>query len=402
MIYPLVLNPFDANDVTQVKATIDSGQWTMGPKVKEFEQQFAKKAGVPFAVMVNSGSSANLAAMTAVLFHSKNFLKPGDEVIVPAIGWATTWAPLQQLGLHIKVVDVDPETLNINVDELEKAITARTKMVVTVTVLGNPMDFTRLRSVCEKHNVLLFEDNCESIGATHRQQWCGTFGFVGTFSFFYSHHISTIEGGMIVTHDEEMYELCLAARAHGWNREIPRASKLNQSLSERMKEQYQFIIPGYNLRPLEISGTLGLCQLPKLDPQLKIRRENALLFQAMMESHPKIQTQSVRDGESSWYAFTMILKNEGDNKDQNSYKNNDEQKRNQLFEFLHARGIESRMITGGSIDQQPMSRYFNLQKASDLRHANRAHHTGLFVANHGIPFEHGIKALDQALKEFGV
>lgn len=388
--YPLVMSPFVGEEVELVKAIIDSGQWTMGAKVREFETAFAKKVGSRFAVMVNSGSSANLAAVSALFFHSTAALKRGDEVLVPAIGWATTWAPLQQLGLKVRVVDINPDTLNCDVEAYEQAITPQTKMIVTVSVLGNPLDFTRLRALCTRQNLLLLEDNCESIAATHAGKWCGTFGVMGTFSFFYSHHIATAEGGMVITDDEEFYQLLLAIRAHGWNREIPRESPLNQSLAERMKEQYQFLIPGYNLRPMEICGVLGLCQLPKLDKIIATRRANAVAFAKMMEKHPRFRLQRAAHGESSWFSFTLVI------------KNGSEKERNHLFEHLSARGIESRMITGGCFTCQPMSRYFDYTLATPLTNAIEAHDHGLFVANHGESMSECFTALDEALARFSL
>lgn len=390
MKYPLVLDPFDQEDKILLKRVVDGGQYTMGPEVKAFETEFAAMAGSRFAVMVNSGSSANLAGVAALLYGPRPKLKRGDEVIVPAVGWATTWAPLQQLGLSVRVVDVDKETLNLSVDAIRKAITPKTKMVMTVSILGNPLNFTEIAALCHEKGLILFEDNCESIGALHKQKWCGTFGLLGTFSFFYSHHISTIEGGMIVTDNEELYHLCLALRAHGWTREVPREAPLRQSSASAMKEQYRFVVPGFNLRPLEFSGALGRRQLMKLPGILEQRRKNADEFLKMMKKHPKMRAQVCRDGDSSWYAFTMVL------------EGSSESERNRLFEFLSKNGIESRMVTGGNFLQHEMSRYFDCTFSGTLDVATEVHEQGLFVANHGVPMSDMLQHLHMVLTEFGL
>ena len=382
MIYPLVMNPFDDADIKTLIETIKSGQFTMGPQVKEFESQFAKKCGSRFAVMVNSGSSANLIATFAMLYKKLNPLTQNCEVLVPAIGWSTTWAPLQQAGFRVKIVDVNPETLNVDVDSYRRAMTENTRMIVTVSILGNPLDFTALKKLCAEKNVILFEDNCESIGATVNEKFCGSFGDVGTFSFFYSHHISTIEGGMVVTDDEETYHILLSLRAHGWTRELPQAEN-------ELRQNYNFVLPGFNVRPIEMSGALGLSQLKKLDKIVEKRRSNALLFSTMMKKHEtRFAIQLEKFGRSSWYAFPIILKQGG------------ESRRNRLLQHLQQHGIEARMVTGGCLTLHPMRKFFNIVSAEPPLQAERIHNAGLFVANHAADMTTMLGALDKALGEF--
>ena len=388
MIYPLVISPFDDSDIQTLIETIKSRQFTMGPLVKKFETEFAEKMGSRYAVMVNSGSSANLAATFSLLYKKSNPLKKNCEVLVPAIGWSTTWAPLQQAGFRIKIVDVNPETLNVDVESYREAISENTKMIVTVSILGNPLDFENLKKLCQEKNILLFEDNCESIGATVNGKSCGTFGDVGTFSFFYSHHISTIEGGMIVTDDEELYHLCLSLRAHGWARDIPNENYFEKIKSNELRENYNFVVPGFNLRPLEMSGALGLTQLQKLDALVAKRRENALLFAKTMQKHDGYFIQLEKFGKSSWYSFPIIL------------KKGTEEKRNRLFEHLKKNGIESRMVTGGCLTLHPMKEYFDIVEHKRPINAERIHSLGLFVANHSVDMSGMFEALDNALTSF--
>ncbi len=386
-MYALVNKKFFAEEVKAAIASIGTDQWTMGPAVKRFEAEFAQAVGSKFAVMVNSGSSANLLAYTAYFFRKEKPLCRGDEVLVPAIAWATTWAPLWQLGLKARVVDVNVNTLNVDVEAYRKAITPQTKMLVAVSILGNPCDLQSIKDLCAEKNLHFIEDNCESIAATVNGKQAGTFGEVGTFSFFYSHHISTIEGGMVVTDSEEMYHLCLALRAHGWTRDLPEHSSLLPKKTSNFPG-YNFLLPGYNLRPIELSAAMGLVQLAKLPTMLKERRKNAERFKSMMKQHPQILIQDERHGQSSWFCFTMLLP-KGFNK-----------QRDRLYEVLLEDGIESRMITGGSFLKHPMAEYFDLSSDGGTPVADYAHDCGVFVGNHDVALSSEIEKLDRSLKRF--
>ncbi|SVD00167.1 uncharacterized protein METZ01_LOCUS353021, partial [marine metagenome] len=195
MHYNLAESTWGKEEINAMQRVIDSDHLSMGEQVKQFENKFAKKFGSKYAVMTSSGSSANLVGLATLFFKKNNPLKPGDEVIVPSISWATTYYPLQQYGLKLKFLDVELNTLNIDVSKLEDALTEKTKMVVAVSVLGNPCSLKIIREFCNKHGLYLFEDNCESMGAELNGKFCGTFGDIGTFSTFFSHHISTMEGG---------------------------------------------------------------------------------------------------------------------------------------------------------------------------------------------------------------
>ena len=215
--YPLATATWDQKEIDAMQSVIESGNFTMGEKVSLFEKEFSRYIGSQNAVMVNSGSSANLL-MIAALFYTKNpklKLKRGDEVIVPAVSWSTTYYPLYQYGLKIKFVDIDIETLNYDLVQLEAAISNKTRVVLAVNLLGNPNDFNFINSIIKAKNIILLEDNCESMGATFNDKKTGTFGVMGTFSSFYSHHISTMEGGIIVTDDAELNQILISLRSHG-------------------------------------------------------------------------------------------------------------------------------------------------------------------------------------------
>jgi len=214
--FPLIAQSFDDNEIVAVVDTLLTGQLTMAKKVKEFEAQFAKRLNVPYAVMVNSGSSANLLAFAAAANPArKNHLKKGDQVLIPAVCWSTSVWPIIQMGLEPVFVDVDPETLNVNIEDLQKKITPKTKGVMAVHILGNAAPMKEFFDICQKNNLIVIEDTCESLGSRANEKYLGTIGNFGTFSFYYSHHITTGEGGMVTCQTQEDCDLLKCLRAHG-------------------------------------------------------------------------------------------------------------------------------------------------------------------------------------------
>ena len=312
---------------------------------------------------------ANLISVGSLFFTKNNSLKRGDEVIVPAISWSTTYNPLQQYGLRLKFVDVDLNTLNIDLNQFEKAISKKTKLCVVVSILGNPANLDRIKQICKKNNIILFEDNCESMGAKISNKFCGTFGDVSTHSTFFSHHISTIEGGVLMTNNKEIYEICKSLRSHGWTRDLPEKNLLVKKTKNDFYEAYRFILPGYNLRPTEISASIGIVQLKKLDKSIKIRRKNAKYFQKKFVNNSLFILQKENDY-SSWFSFTMILKPK--------YKS----MKNKLFRLLNKSSIEFRIITGGSFLKHEVKKYFDYSIYKNVKNANYAHDYGFFVGNY--------------------
>src|SRR3989338_1995166 len=184
--------------------------------------------------------------------------------------------PLYRYGLRLKFVDIDSETLNIDLKKLEEAVTDKTRMIFAVNLLGNPNDFDEIRRIIGSRDILLLEDNCESLGAEFEGRQAGTFGLMGSYSSFFSHHMSTMEGGMIVTDDEELYHILLSLRSHGWTRHLPKHNKVCGTKGDDLfEESFRFVLPGYNLRPLELSGAIGSKQIKKLPEFMRIRRDNA-------------------------------------------------------------------------------------------------------------------------------
>ena len=371
LFYDLASHTWGAEEHQAIQRVIESGQLTMGPSVQQFEEDFARKFGIKHALMVSSGSAANLVGVAALFYKKERPLQRGDEVIVPSISWATTYYPLQQYGLRLRFVDVGLHTLNIDVTQLARALTPRTRMVVAVSILGNPCALDVLRAFCDRHGLYLLEDNCESMGATLGGKPCGTFGDINTFSTFFSHHISTMEGGIVATDDTELAHLARSLRAHGWTRDLPDDTTIYDRRADDFFEAYRFILPGYNARPLELSGAVGVEQLKKLDGMIAMRCKNAELFRALFEGDERfIIQQEVTGGSSSWFSFTLIL---------NPALDID---RRRVMEALREAGIGYRIITGGCFLRHDVIKYFDYDTVGEIVNANTAHDRGFFVGNH--------------------
>lgn len=370
MFYDLASTTWDDEELAAIQRVIDSDRFTMGEHVRRFEDAFAARVGMKHAVMVNSGSSANLVGVAALFYKRERPLERGDEAIVPAISWATTYHPLQQYGLRLRFVDVDLHTLNMDGAQLERALTPRTRMVVAVSILGNPAPLDLIRAFCDRHGLYLFEDNCESMGASLNGRPTGTFGDVNTFSTFYSHHISTMEGGLLVTDDPELDHLARAIRNHGWARDVPADSWLNEGRShDPFFEAYRFVLPGYNVRPLEMCGAIGLEQLKKLDRMLEIRRRNAERFVSLFKDDDRFIIQR-ENGRSSWFSFTIVLNP--------AHRIS----RARVMDALRKADIGFRMITGGCFLRHEAIKYFDYDTVGEIVNANIAHDHGFFVGNH--------------------
>ena len=370
--FPLATTSWDKAEYDALQRVIASDMFSMGPEVRKFEKKFAEFFGSKFAVMVNSGSSANLL-MTGALFYSKNDdirLSQGDEIIVPAVSWSTTYYPLSQYGLVQKFIDIDLYTLNYDLEALESAITPKTRAIMIVNLLGNPNNFDRIKKMIGDRNIILLEDNCESLGARYQGKYTGTFGLLGSFSSFFSHHISTMEGGLVTTDDEELYHIMLSMRSHGWTRNLPHNNKVTGRKSDdAFAESFNFVLPGYNLRPLEMSGALGLEQLKKIPSLIKGRRENAEVFTETLSNHPIFSLQE-EIGESSWFGFSLLLR-PGSNVS-----------RAQLIEKLDANGFEVRPIVAGNFINNPVMQHIPHLIHGSLANAEYIDSNGLFIGNH--------------------
>ncbi len=391
MNYNLASNTWDQNEIDAINRVIDSKNFSMGAEVAEYEKQFSRYFKSKYAVMTSSGSTANLLMIASLFFtkDSSKKLRRGDEVIVPAVSWSTTYFPLQQYGLKVKFVDIDRNTLNFDLDALKEAVNDKTRVILAVNLLGNPNDFNEIFKIIKNKNVILLEDNCESMGAKYSDKYTGTFGLMGTFSSFYSHHIATMEGGCILTNDEEIYHILLTIRAHGWTRNLPEINHVTGIKSQNFfQESFKFVLPGYNVRPLEMSGAIGQEQLKKLPEFIRIRRKNFETFYNFFKNSEDFYIQH-EIGDSSWFGFSLVIKEDS------------QISREMLVSYLSKNNIECRpIVTGNFLKNKDVLKYFDYEVHGELNNADLIDRNGLFVGNHQNLLTKELMHLDKIINSF--
>ena len=365
-IYQLSPNSFSNNDIIKGIKVLLSKKITMGEITKKFEKEFAKFIGSKYALMVNSGSSANLLATFAMINPiKKNRLKTGDECLVPSLCWSTSLWPIVQAGLKPKFVDVDPETLNISLKDLEKKISKKTKAIMLVHVLGNSTNMKKLKKITNKYKIKIIEDTCESLGSKFNGKYLGSFGDIGTYSFYYSHQITAGEGGMIVCNDKNNYKIIHSLRAHGWDR------GLNNN-----KNNFNFINSGFNLRPTEVSAAIGYNQFKKLNYFKRIRLENRkkIIFKLKKSKKWKNQftfIEPIKGLEPSWFGLPILINKK--------YLN----KKRKFLSFLNKNLIETRPIISGNFLNQPSIKLYKLNSKKEFfKGAQEIDNRGFFIGLH--------------------
>ncbi len=368
---------FGADETIAALDCLLSTRVTMGPKVKAFEHAFGARFGNPNTVVSNSGSSANLLAIAALanpLYGDA--LRPGDEVIVPALSWSTTVWPLVQHGLVPVVVDIDPETFNIDPLAAERAIGPRTRALMLVHVYGNPCAMDAITELCKRRNLMLIEDTCEAQGASFGGKPLGTFGIMGTFSFYFSHLMTTLEGGATVTPDFELAEIMRMLRAHGWVRELDNPDAFIARYPE-IDKRFLFVNQGYNLRCTELQAAIGLIQLQKLDQFIEARRANYRYFRQTLGEYANVFDfqEETKGGYSTFFGFPVRLKPSAPFT------------RADLTSAMNRAGIETRPIICGNIARQPAMLLHAHRVPAPMPHADR-------VMDHCFSF-----ALHQALDD---
>lgn len=374
--FPLISQSFDSREIVAVVDTLLSGQLTMANRVREFEKIFASYVGAKYAVMVNSGSSANLLALAVATNPARShYLKPGDEVLVPAVCWSTSIWPIVQMGLKPVFVDTDPETLNISLSDLKTKISPRTRAVVAVHILGNSCPMPEFLDNLKQHRLMLIEDTCESLGSKSQGRYLGTFGEFGAYSFYYSHHITTGEGGMIVCDSLEDYDLLKCLRAHGWSRELSNRRDVEERNPE-IDPRFLFVNMGFNLRPMEVQAAFGICQIERLAAMNRVRILNHQRLTDALENHGKWKRQfsfpkAAQGTEAVWFGFPVFL---------NGARS---QERGRYLSYLTSRGIESRPIVSGNFIRQPALKRMGIECDPTLfPGAEKINHTGFFIGLH--------------------
>jgi CDP-6-deoxy-D-xylo-4-hexulose-3-dehydrase len=381
---------FGADEINAAVNVLLSTNVTMGKKVKNFEAEFARLFGFGHGIMNNSGSSANLLAVSALTNVAiKDGLRSGDEVIVPALSWSTTVWPLIQCGLVPVIVDIDSATLNIDPGEIERAIGPKTRAVMPVHVYGNPCDMSAINDICKRHNLILIEDCCEALGAFYDGQPVGKFGRVGTFSFYFSHHMTTLEGGICVSDDFELSELMRILRAHGWIRELDDPKPYLSKYPE-FDPRFLFVNLGYNLRATELQGAMGSVQLPKLSGYVDIRRKNTKEFQvklSKLSDYFDFQAETYK-GHSSCFGFPLVRKLDAPFE------------LKALINFLNREKIETRPIICGNIARQPAIKMYEHRVVGDLKNSTNVMLNGFSFGNHQAVDEGAINYIVEKFNEF--
>lgn len=363
---------FSTDEINVFVDQMLSTQVTMGKEVRKFEEQHASEFGNKYAVMNNSGSSANLLAVSAIANpQTKNNLKAGDEVIVPSLSWSTTVWPLIQHNLIPVLVDCDPKTFNLDLNKVEEAITPKTKAIMLVHVYGNPCDMDALISLAKKYNLQVIEDTCESMGAYYKKKAVGTFGRVATFSFYFSHHITTLEGGICVTDDFDLAETMRIMRAHGWTREADCHADYVKEYPD-IDPRFIFVNLGYNLRPTECQARMGQIQLPKLAGFVEQRRKNVDYYRTKLNKYSDIFSfqEETAESYSSWFGFSIIL------------KPNCPFKVKEISDYLKSKNIENRPIIAGNIGNHPVMKYYEHKMGKHQEASNNIMKNGFALGCH--------------------
>ncbi len=362
--YPLASNPFEIKDIIQGCKVLLSGRITMSSITKKFEKEFAKYLGVKHALMVNSGSSANLLAFFALINPiNKKKIFNNDECIIPALCWSTSLWPIVQAGLKPKFVDIDTKTLNLDLNKVQKAITKKTKAILAVHVLGNSTNMNKLKKIVDKNNLTLIEDTCESLGSRYNKKYLGTFGRFGTYSFYISHQITSGEGGMIVCNNNEDYDLIHKLRAHGWDRGINKKNDKN----------FNFVNSGFNLRPLDLTAAIGYSQFKRLNLMKKNRAKNRdkiinSLKKSDLWDNQFLFLDPIENLEPSWFGLPIILNRK--------YKSRKEK----YLKKLNKNGVETRpIISGNFLNQKSVKLYKLNQNKYKFKNAQDVEDRGFFI-----------------------
>jgi CDP-6-deoxy-D-xylo-4-hexulose-3-dehydrase len=392
---PLNAPTFGEDEIQLAIEVLKSGQLTMAHRCLEFEAAFEKALGTPNATFVNSGSSANLLAFFALTnplcpkIANKKVCRPGGEVIVPAVTWSTTIWPIVQAGLVPVLVDSDPRTLQMDLSALKGAISDKTVAICPVHVLGNAVEMNPVLDLAKQHGLWVVEDTCEALGTEYLGRPVGTLGDIGTYSFFFSHHITTIEGGMVITPHNELAELFRCMRAHGWTRHLKNREK-TEALYADIDPRFLFISTGFNLRPTEINAAFGIQQLKKLSG-FNSRRQSVAMqwiesFGPLEKSGQLMPMQPNPGVNCTWFGFPVRCATR--------------EVRDKFKSFLESRKIETRPIICGNLARQPAFRSIQHRISGSLTGADEVMDKGLFWGSHPIMSEDEIQYVATTVREF--
>ena len=368
--YPLIENPYRKKDIAQAIKVLRSSKLTSGPITNKFQNLFAKKLASKHALMVNSGSSANLLAFQCLINpYKEKRLKYGDEVLIPALCWSTSLWPIIQSGLKPKFVDVNVNTLNIDLIDLKKKISKKTKAIMLVHVLGNCTNMDELIKIKKKNKLILIEDTCESLGTKYKNKYLGTFGEFSSFSFYSSHQISSGEGGMVCCKDEKDMEILKALRAHGWSRGLKNENKIAKK-NKNLDKRFIFYNSGFNLRSTDVAASIGLSQFKDLDKFIKSRSMNRSKIIEQINKNKLVKNnffflKENKFVKASWFGLPIII----------SKKLN----RNKIIKNLEFNGVETRPIISGNFLKQPSIKKYKIKNINKMLNADYVNNKGFFI-----------------------
>jgi CDP-6-deoxy-D-xylo-4-hexulose-3-dehydrase len=359
----LVKDTIDGDDIKNLISWLETNpRLTKGELTVQFEKEWSKWLGKKYSIFVNSGSSANLAAIYSLLLSNK--LK-NNKIVVPAVSWVTTVTPAVQFGMEPIMCECDEENLGLNIGHLKQIIKEHDpSCIILVHVLGFPNHMDEIIELCNEHNIKLIEDTCESMGSEYNNKKLGTFGDLSTFSFYFGHHMSTIEGGMISTDNEDLYHILLSIRSHGWDRDLPKSKQIE--LREKynvgdFRSLYTFYYPGFNLRATDLQAFIGLQQLNKLSTIIENRNINYQRYHdGIKNTEWKINPPS--NSFISNFSYPVITKNI-----------------TELVEKLTENNIECRPLICGSINEHPF--WYERYGKQELPISKKVHEYGLYLPN---------------------
>ena len=341
-----------------------TGNYVLGVELKDFEKNFANFCGTKFAIGVGNGSDALTFSLLGL------GVKPGDEVITAPNSFVSSAWTIANIGAKPVFVDVGDD-FNINPKLIQNAITQKTKAIMPVHLLGNTANMLKIQDIAERHNLFVIEDSCEAHGAEFNGKKIGSFGNMSTFSFFLSHHITTIEGGILLTDNDELYELGKSLRAFGWIRDLDNKDEIKNKFPH-IDPRFLFLNMGFNMRPTEIQGAFGIHQIGKLEKFIQIRTENAQFWNKKLDKYTSyIQLpKELPNSRHAYFGYSILIKNDAPF----SYK--------QFGEFLESKNIEVRPIMAGNIVEQPSSQLYEYKVSSNLTNSTYIMKNGLFLPNH--------------------
>jgi CDP-6-deoxy-D-xylo-4-hexulose-3-dehydrase len=386
--YPLSQATFGTDEILEAIDSLCGFRTSMAEKTHEFEKEFSSWQGCNSSIMVNSGSSADLL-ICHLLSNPLNPLIPkNSEIIIPIVTWPTQIWSAMMAGFNVKFVDVDPQTLNLDINDLRKIISKDTKALFLVHLLGNPCNMDEILEICAENNVQIIEDCCEAMGASWDGVKVGNFGIASSFSFFFSHHITTMEGGMICVQNAENTEQLKLLRAHGWVRNVD-PENFGLERYPDLDSRYAFVNWGFNVRPTELQAGFGLHQLKKVDIFAEKRKKISRKFNSYLNEGTFLKTPLVHSKASpSWLALPIMV-------DESAPFSRDE-----IVLFLEKNGVETRPIVAGNLSEHPVANIFKAFKDREFPGAGRVHKRGFYIGLSPMQDDTAIDKLIDLFKQF--